>query len=108
MQEIKTFIEKSVSFGIGLASWSREKIEEAVEEMVRKGEISQKEARDFANDLVKKGESQRAELNELVSNEVKKAIDQMDIARKEDIIGKEELAQIVREQIEAVLNKDDK
>ena len=106
MQDLKTFLEKSLSFGVGLATWSREKIEATVEEMVRKGDIAQKDARDFANDLVKKGESQREELSKMVQDEVKKAIDQMDLARKEDVVGKEELARIVREQIESALNKD--
>lgn len=106
MQELKSFLEKSLSFGVGLATWSREKIEEAVEEMVRKGDIAQKDAREFANDLVKKGESQREELSKMVQDEVRKTIDQMDLARKDDLVGKDELAAIVKEQIEAALNKD--
>ena len=104
MQDVKTFLEKSLSFGIGLASWSREKIEETVEDMVKKGDIARKDAREFANDLVKKGESQREELNKLIHDEVHKALEQMDLAAKSDIISKEDLATIVREQVEAALN----
>ncbi|MDD3197972.1 MAG: hypothetical protein PHQ55_04195 [Eubacteriales bacterium] len=107
MQDVKSFLEKSFSFGVGLAAWSREKIEDTVEEMVKKGEIAQKDARDFANDLVKKGESQREELSKLIHEEVRKAVDQMDLPRREDVIGREELAAIVREQVEAALGKTD-
>ncbi|NLW12087.1 MAG: hypothetical protein GX028_08755 [Clostridiaceae bacterium] len=104
MQDVKTFLEKSLSFGIGLASWSREKIEETVEDMVKKGDIARNDAREFANELVKKGESQREELNKLIQDEVHKALEQMDLAAKSDIVSKEDLAAIVREQIEAALN----
>ncbi len=107
MQDVKSFIEKSLSFGVGLATWSREKIEDVVEEMVKKGEISQKEAREFAGDLVKKGEAQRDELNKMVSKEVRKVIDQMELARKEDIVDQETLAKVVREQVQAVLKEMD-
>ena len=107
MQDLKTFFEKSLSFGVGLASWSREKIEEAVEDMVRKGELSQKEAREFAGDLVKKGQEQRQELNDMVSKEVTKAIDKMDLAKKSDVMDEEKLARIVREQVQAVLREID-
>lgn len=93
MKDIKEIVEKSVNFGLGLAVYSREKIEELVEEMVQKGEVAQKDARQFASDLVKKGEEQRDEMKKLVHDEVTKALDKMDLARKSDI----------REQVAAAL-----
>ena len=36
--DVKEFFEKSLSFGLGLATYSKEKIEDLVEEMVRRGE----------------------------------------------------------------------
>ena len=57
--DVKEFFEKSLSFGLGLAAYSKEKIEDLVEEMVRRGEVSRTEARDFASKLTQKGEEQR-------------------------------------------------
>ncbi len=95
MKDIKEIVEKSINFGLGLAVYSREKIEELVEEMVQKGEVAQKDARQFANDLVKKGEEQRDEMKKLVNDEVTAVLDKMDLARKSDI--KEQVAAALRE-----------
>lgn len=95
MKDIKEFMEKSVNFGLGLAVYSREKIEALVEEMVQKGEVAQKDARQFATDLVKKGEEQRDEMKKLVHDEITKALDAMELARKSDI--REEVAAALRD-----------
>jgi polyhydroxyalkanoate synthesis regulator phasin len=93
--DINTLIEKSMDFGLGLAAYSREKIEELVEELVRKGEVAQKDARKFAGDLMVKGEEHKAELNKLIHNEIAAVLDKMDLVRKSEL----------QEQIQAALRK---
>lgn len=93
MNEIKEFLEKSMNFGLGLAAYSREKIEDMVEDMVKRGEVAQKDARQLAADMVKKGEEQREDLKKMVRDEVSTVLDKMDLARKSDI----------REQVAAAL-----
>ncbi len=95
--------EKSVNFGLGALMYSREKVEELVEELVNKGEVAKKDARQFAGELVKKGEEQKEELKKLIKNEVAEALNQMNVAKKEDIVTKDEISRIVREQIMQVL-----
>ncbi len=95
MNDIQEFIEKSMNFGLGLAAYSQEKIEELVEDMVRRGEVAQKDARKFAGDLVHKGEEQRAEIQKMVHNEVTAVLDKMDLARKSDI--REQVAAALRD-----------
>jgi|GEM_PF-7011901 len=85
MIDLKEFLEKSMNFGLGFAAYSRDKIEELVEEMVKRGEVAQKDARGLAADLVKKGEEQRDDLKKLVADEVAAVFDKMDLARKSDI-----------------------
>jgi polyhydroxyalkanoate synthesis regulator phasin len=85
MKDIKELVEKTLNFGLGLAAYSREKIEELVEEMVRKGDVAQKDARQLAADLVHKGEEQKVELQKLVHDEVTRILDKMDLVRKSDI-----------------------
>jgi polyhydroxyalkanoate synthesis regulator phasin len=85
MKDIKELVEKTLNFGLGLAAYSREKIEELVEEMVRKGDVAQKDARQLAADLVRKGEEQKVELQKLVHDEVTRILDKMDLVRKSDI-----------------------
>jgi polyhydroxyalkanoate synthesis regulator phasin len=85
MISVKDFLEKSINVGLGLAAWSREKIEELVEELVRKGEVAQKDARQFATNLVQKGEEQKAELKKMINGEINAVLDKMDLVRKSEI-----------------------
>jgi len=64
--EMKDFMRKGMLFGIGLAAVTKEKIEEAVEEMIRKGELSEKEGKEAIDDLVKKSKEVTQELTEKV------------------------------------------
>ncbi|MDK2800447.1 MAG: hypothetical protein PWQ70_2066 [Clostridiales bacterium] len=97
--------EKSINLGLGLFVYSREKVEELVEELVSKGEIAKKDARQFAVELVKRGEEQRDELKKLIKDEVAEALNYVNVAKKEDIVTKDEISQIVREQIMQVLRE---
>ncbi len=54
-------------------------MEEFVEELVSKGEVSKKDARQFAGDIVRRGEEQREELKKLIQGEVEKALRQTNL-----------------------------
>ncbi|MDD2552963.1 MAG: hypothetical protein PHP51_00110 [Desulfotomaculaceae bacterium] len=97
--------EKSINFGVGLLLYSREKVEELVEEMVGKGEVAKKDARQFASELTQRGEEQREELKKLIQNEVAEALEQVKVAKKEDLVTKDEIREIVREQIQQVIRE---
>ena len=99
------FFEKSIDLGLGLFAYSREKVEELVEELVNKGEVAKKDARQFAAELVKKGEEQRDELKKLIKEEVVEALNYVNAAKKEDIVTREEISRIVREQVVQVLRE---
>lgn len=96
-------LEKSINLGLGLFVYSREKIEELVDELVGKGEVAKKDARQFAVELVQRGEEQREELKKLIQSEVIKALENVNIAKKDDIVTKDEIREIVREQIQMAL-----
>ncbi len=78
--DIRELLQKSVYFGLGLAAYSRDKIESLVEDMVRRGEVAQKDARQLAADLVKKGEEQREELRHLIRSEIAAALKEAGLA----------------------------
>lgn len=81
--DIKDLLEKSLSFGLGLAAYSKDKIEELVEEMVKRGEVAQKDARSVAGDLVKKGEEQRDEIRRLIRAEIALALKEAGVVGKD-------------------------
>ncbi len=100
-----SLIEKSINLGFGLFAYSREKVEDLVEELVNKGEVARKDARQFAGELVKRGEEQRNELKKLIKDEVTEALNYVNVAKKDDIVTKDEISRIVREQVMLVLQE---
>ena len=96
-------VRKTLDFGLGLALYSKDKIESLVEEMVSKGEVARKDARQFADDLVKKGETEREEIHKIVSDEVKNVLKTLGIVKSDEKANKNELERMVREQVEATL-----
>ncbi|HEX3032804.1 MAG TPA: hypothetical protein VHS59_11290 [Bacillota bacterium] len=63
-------IKKSVLFGIGLLSITREKAEKVVNEMVERGEVGREEAKGFVNDLLAKGEQEKLAMQETIREEI--------------------------------------
>ncbi|HHV73434.1 MAG TPA: hypothetical protein GXX41_02050 [Thermoanaerobacterium sp.] len=98
-------LEKSINFSLGLFSLSREKIEKTVEELVNKGEVAREDAQGLVKDLVKKGEEQKEELKGIFKDIIAETFDYMNIAKKEDLISKEDIRAIVNEEIKKVLDE---
>ena len=99
--------ENVLNLGLGLILYSSEKIEDMVEELVSKGEVAKKDARQFAAELTKRGEEQREELKKLISEEVTKALGHVNVVKKEDLVTKEEITEIVREQVRQALRENE-
>ena len=82
-------IKKTMLTGIGLAAVTREKIEEIAEDLIEKGQITEKEGKEFIDELMKKSEQARTDLEKKVEDIVRKALKKMNVATKEDIAGLE-------------------
>lgn len=68
------YLKKIGLLGIGIAALTREKAEEIVDELVKKGELSSDEGKELVKDLLKKSEDQRKDLAKRIDSEVKKAL----------------------------------
>lgn len=79
------FIKKIVLAGTGLAMLTTEKIQEMVDELVKKGEVTEKEAREVLEELVEKSKQARKNFEEKVEHLVKSALNRMDIPTKKDL-----------------------
>lgn len=100
-------LEKSFNLGLGLLLYSREKVEEFVEELVNRGDVAKKDARKCTSELVQRGEEEREELKKLIQREVSKVLDQAGVTREENLATKDEIREIVREEIREALRKQD-
>lgn len=77
--------KKTMQMGLGLAEVTREKLEEISKELIKKGEISEKEGRDFVEELSRKSQQARKSLEKRVDEMVAKALARLNVATKDDL-----------------------
>ncbi len=71
--------------GLGALVLTQEKIEEFIEELTKKGEITQRENKELLTEIIEKGEEKRKEIEGKIREKVKKVLSQMNVATKDDI-----------------------
>ena len=79
------FIKKAIFIGAGLASMTAEKIEEAVAEIVRKGEISEKQGRDLVQELKERSGKARKDLGDRVEKMIEEALQKLKIPTRKEV-----------------------
>ncbi len=77
--------KKTMYMGLGLAEITREKVEEISKELIKKGEISEKEGRNFVDEMTRKSEEAKKSLEKRVDKLVKQALDRINVATKDDL-----------------------
>ncbi len=92
------YLEKTLYFGLGLISYSAEKVEGLVNELVKKGEVASEDAKSLINELIEKGENQKEAIRKFVQEEVNKIQNNIN-AKKPDTITREEIREIIREEL---------
>jgi polyhydroxyalkanoate synthesis regulator phasin len=79
------FVKKSLLLGLGLVSVTREKFESTVEELIKRGELSENEGKDLVSELKSKTEEVRTETTKKVEKIVADTLARLDVARKAEI-----------------------
>ena len=90
-----------VNLGLGALVMTKEKAEEVVNELVKKGEVGQEEGKELINDLIEKGEKGKKEIEDKIEKTVKSVIEKLDISAKKEV---EELKSEI-EELKKKLNK---
>ncbi len=100
-------IKKALLTGVGIASLTKDKVDELAKELIDKGKISEQEGEKLVQDLFDQAEESRETLKSQTESLVKNIIAKMHLARVEDIeLLKSEIEQL-RAEI-ATLPKTDK
>jgi len=79
------FIKKTMLTGIGIAMKTKDELEEWVKEIVKKGEMSEKEGKSFLDDLKEKSEKAQKDFEEKIESKFKDLLKKADIATREDV-----------------------
>ncbi|MDO9527988.1 MAG: phasin family protein [Syntrophales bacterium] len=79
------FIKKTMLVGVGLAAVTREKIEEIIGELVKKGELSEKEGKVMVDELVEKSKKVKKDLEKKVEKIVADTLNKLNIPTREEL-----------------------
>jgi len=79
------FLKKMVWIGAGLAVLTKEKIEETVHEIVKKGQLSEQEGKELINDLIEKSKKVKKDLGEKVETTVRETLQRLNIPTRKDL-----------------------
>lgn len=78
-------MKKAALIGVGLVAWTSEKIEESVKEVVRRGELSEKEGKELVSELVEKSKQVRKEWGERIEKMVADTLQKLNIPSRKEI-----------------------
>ncbi|MFD9626324.1 phasin family protein [Peribacillus muralis] len=73
------------SLGLGAAAATKEQIEKAVDSLVKKGDISKEDSKVLVKQWVEKGEQAQKQLDESVKLKVTQALNNLNLATKEEV-----------------------
>ncbi len=79
------FLKRTIWIGAGLAAMTAEKIEETVKEIVKKGDISEKEGRELIDDLIEKSKKAKKDLGERVESVVQETLQCLKIPTRKEV-----------------------
>lgn len=79
------FIKRAIFIGAGLASMTAEKIEEVVEEIVKKGEISEKQGKELIQDLKEKSGKAKKDFGERIDKVVNDTLQKLNIPTRTEV-----------------------
>lgn len=84
-------MKKTVLTGIGLAAMTKDKVEQSVRDLIKKGALTEKEGKELVSDLLDKSEQAKKDLELKIESNVQKILGKMGVATKEDIARLEEM-----------------
>ncbi len=82
---MKEYIRKAMLIGVGLAATTREKVEESIAELVKKGELSEKEGKELVNELFERSKKVKEEWDKRVERAIAEALSRLSIPNKKEL-----------------------
>ncbi len=87
---MEDFLKKTLNFGLGLFDYTKEKVENLVEEMVKRGELSKQESSQAVEELWQRAEKEQAFFWEKVKDFIDRIVSEMPLVRRAELKALEE------------------
>ncbi len=101
-------IKKAVLTGIGVASLTKEKMEEISKEFIEKGKLSEEEGEKLVADMLKRAEDSRKSLEKQTEKIVDRTLGKMQLVRASDISELKAEIETLRKEMELLKNSFNK
>jgi polyhydroxyalkanoate synthesis regulator phasin len=85
MNTMKDLLHKAWLFGAGVFDFTKDKVEALVQEMVRRGEITQQESSEAVKELLAKAQEAQQTMVSKVKELTRSAIDEINVAKASDL-----------------------
>lgn len=82
---MKDKLRKAFLFGIGAMAATGEKIDDLIDELIAKGEVTSDEGKKIMDEWKEKVKANQRELGDRIKEEINKVISKLDLATKKDI-----------------------
>ncbi len=82
---MQDWMKRMMLFGVGLAALTREKTEEFVKELVKKGELSEKEGRELVRELMEKSKKVTRDLEAKTEEMVAATLQRLNIPTRKEL-----------------------
>lgn len=82
---MERIIERMLLAGIGAFTLTKQKAEEIVEELVKRGEIAKKDRAEFVKKFLERGKDTRVEIEKIVEKSITNVLSKLNIPTKSDI-----------------------
>ncbi|MCK5358785.1 MAG: hypothetical protein KAJ48_10350 [Elusimicrobiales bacterium] len=82
---MEEFLKKAFNLGLGAFVVTKEKVEEVVDELVKKGELGHEEGKKLTEELMEKGVKTKKELESQIEKMVAKGMEKGNIATQKEL-----------------------
>jgi len=83
--DFKTVIRNSLHFGVGAISSTRERVEEIISELVRKGELTRVEGVRFTEEITRSIDKAKKEIDNQIQKGTRKAAEALNLVTQDDL-----------------------
>ncbi|AEB09390.1 phasin family protein [Desulfobacca acetoxidans] len=87
---MEEFWKKTLSFGLGVFDFTKEKVEKLVDEMIKRGELSSQEGSRAVEELLEKAEKEQTAFWIKIREFVQRIVSEMSLVRRSDFKSLEE------------------
>jgi polyhydroxyalkanoate synthesis regulator phasin len=97
---MEDLFKKTIRFGIGLFDYTKEKVENLVDEMVKRGELSKQESSQAVEELWQRAEKEQSAFWNKIKAYINSIVDEMALVRRTDLKALEERVAALEKRLE--------